>query len=408
MSSMATATDGESSSLQTDLNASQQADVEKVTGGVNGNDHTHNENEEVNEKDDAWNHSQGHVKILNAPPAFRGRTGGAFNRGGGRTGAGSNFGGWQFDQNWQNSNANASVTNSNSAKLELWVETKTKDGKAYYYHALTRETTWNKPEGANVKVMTQTEVEEINKKQQQLQQQQQQQNQVNMTSAQTNSGTNDDPTEDKSDTLQVAKATTESLTSQPPPSMMSQPPPNQQSLYQPPPTVGVPTGAATQQPSPTMHQPLPFFPPNMHPPNFAPPFGMSPPGYGGGFPGATQAANAPWGMPWNQHMHSIPVQEKPAKNLIIKPGVIDPAVIGWAAEWSEHRAPDGRPFYYHAGRGESVWEKPQALRDTEAARMASNGVWGVGCGYVSLYAFFPGDSIAGWSVALEGTKTANG
>ncbi|KAL9891027.1 uncharacterized protein ACN427_009759 isoform 2-T2 [Glossina fuscipes fuscipes] len=349
----------------------------------------------------------GHVKILNAPPAFRGRTGGAFNRGGGRTGAGSNFGGRQFDQNWQNSNANASVTNSNSAKLELWVETKTKDGKAYYYHALTRETTWNKPEGANVKVMTQTEVEEINKKQQQLQQQQQQQNQVNMTSAQTNSGTNDDPTEDKSDTLQVAKATTESLTSQPPPSMMSQPPPNQQSLSQPPPTVGVPTAAATQQPPPTMHQPPPFFPPNMHPPNFAPPFGMPPPGYGGGFPGATQAANAPWGMPWNQHMHSIPVQEKPAKNLIIKPGVIDPAVIGRAAEWSEHRAPDGRPFYYHAGRGESFWEKPQASRDTEAARMASNGVWGVGCGYVSLYAFFPGDSIAGWSVALEGTKTAN-
>lgn len=36
-----------------------------------------------------------------------------------------------------------------------------------------------------------------------------------------------------------------------------------------------------------------------------------------------------------------------------------------AAEWSEHRAPDGRPYYYHAVRGESVWEKPQALKDLE-------------------------------------------
>lgn len=51
---MATAADGESSLMQTDLNASQQADVEKVTGNVNGNEHTHNENEELNEKDDAW------------------------------------------------------------------------------------------------------------------------------------------------------------------------------------------------------------------------------------------------------------------------------------------------------------------------------------------------------------------
>lgn len=36
-----------------------------------------------------------------------------------------------------------------------------------------------------------------------------------------------------------------------------------------------------------------------------------------------------------------------------------------AAEWSEHRAPDGRPYYYHAIRGESVWEKPQPLKDLE-------------------------------------------
>lgn len=36
-----------------------------------------------------------------------------------------------------------------------------------------------------------------------------------------------------------------------------------------------------------------------------------------------------------------------------------------AAEWSEHRAPDGRPYYYHAMRAESVWEKPQPLKDLE-------------------------------------------
>lgn len=41
---------------------------------------------------------------------------------------------------------------------EVWVETKTPDGKSYYYNIRTRETTWTKPEGPNVKVMVQDQV----------------------------------------------------------------------------------------------------------------------------------------------------------------------------------------------------------------------------------------------------------
>lgn len=85
-------------------------------------------------------------------------------------------------------------------------------------------------------------------------------------------------------------------------------------------------------------------------------YGMPTSGYGG-YPGGA------WGMPWQQHQQ--PQVEQPAKNLIVKPGVIEPQVIARAAEWSEHRAPDGRAYYYHAGRGESVWVKPQAIRDLE-------------------------------------------
>lgn len=86
---------------------------------------------------------------------------------------------------------------------------------------------------------------------------------------------------------------------------------------------------------------------------------MPPPGYGG-FP------SGPWPMPWQQQTQQPPpLMDQPAKSLIVKPGVIEPQVIARAAEWSEHRAPDGRPYYYHAVRGESVWEKPQAIRDLE-------------------------------------------
>lgn len=42
---------------------------------------------------------------------------------------------------------------------EIWVETKTGEGKSYYYNARTRETTWTKPDGSNVKIISQDQVE---------------------------------------------------------------------------------------------------------------------------------------------------------------------------------------------------------------------------------------------------------
>ena len=45
---------------------------------------------------------------------------------------------------------------------EVWVETKTQDGKCYYYNIRSRETTWTKPEGPNVKVMVQDQVKTQN------------------------------------------------------------------------------------------------------------------------------------------------------------------------------------------------------------------------------------------------------
>ncbi|XP_017046622.1 transcription elongation regulator 1 isoform X1 [Drosophila ficusphila] len=225
---------------------------------------------------------------------------------------------------------------------EIWVETKAEDGRSYYYHAVTRETTWTRPEGPTVKIMTQAEVEEMAKRPAQ----------AAKTEAKPADTSNDVP------------AVSPHITSQPPPHLMSQPPPNAAAplLSQPPPNV-------RQQPPPM------FQPPGMQPPpGFGqPPFCMPPPAYG--FPGGAAPAGAPWGVglpPWQQQQQHMHGQDKPAKSLIIKPGVIDPAVIARAAEWSEHRAPDGRPYYFHAGRGESVWEKPQALRDMEAARMAAH------------------------------------
>lgn len=39
------------------------------------------------------------------------------------------------------------------------METKTAEGKSYFYNARTRETTWTKPDGLNIKVISQDQVE---------------------------------------------------------------------------------------------------------------------------------------------------------------------------------------------------------------------------------------------------------
>lgn len=74
--------------------------------------------------------------------------------------------------------------------------------------------------------------------------------------------------------------------------------------------------------------------------------------------------------PWNSQQPTQWQVSPPNKVMFDKK--IDPQILAKAAEWSEHRAPDGRSYYYRASRGESVWERPQSLKDLEDARMAAS------------------------------------
>lgn len=73
---------------------------------------------------------------------------------------------------------------------------------------------------------------------------------------------------------------------------------------------------------------------------------------------------APWGMPPGL-LPTLPAPIAPVDEAAIL-AKIDPDIIAKASEWTEHKAPDGRFYYYNAKKGESVWEKPQPLKDLES------------------------------------------
>nr|CAD7392516.1 unnamed protein product [Timema cristinae] len=161
-------------------------------------------------------------------------------------------------------------------------------------------------------------------------------------------------------------------TMQPPPGMMQGPPPGM------PPPFGGPPPSHFGGPPP-FGMPPPGF---QGPGNFGPGFGgMPPPGQGG-----------PWGMPPQgmggmgpppQHSSGISgpsMASGPGGPNSVQGQVppqaedtsqIDPEIVAKAAEWTEHKAPDGRSYFYNAKAGESVWEKPQAMKDLETAKLAA-------------------------------------
>ncbi|XP_058053276.1 transcription elongation regulator 1 [Anopheles bellator] len=223
------------------------------------------------------------------------------------------------------SNSRASVPGTalpvkplNPAVTELWVETKTGEGKSYYYHAISRETTWIRPEGPGVNVMTQAEVEALNKQQTQ------------------------------------------------------QPKPNDQkvALDGLPATANTPSPAAVAAATVALQHTVPRF--TGPPPTFVAgmaPFGMPPPNFPNFPPWNAPPVNN--GQTWSLGQNH-PLDATKQAMAEVKLTEIDPSIVAKATVWSEHAAPDGRTYYYNISKGESVWEKPQELSDLEKVKLA---VW---------------------------------
>ena len=46
--------------------------------------------------------------------------------------------------------------------------------------------------------------------------------------------------------------------------------------------------------------------------------------------------------------------------------------MGPTCKWSEHTSPEGKKYYYNSETQESVWEKPQELKDWEIEQIRIN------------------------------------
>ncbi|CAH0581261.1 unnamed protein product [Chrysodeixis includens] len=110
-----------------------------------------------------------------------------------------------------------------------------------------------------------------------------------------------------------------------------------------PPAVGMP-------PVPGMPPNMAGMPPPMGFPPMIPPFSMPPPG----FPAFKPSVHHP------QDMNAPAPDVAPMANQ--------------SSPWSEHKAPDGRTYYYNSVTKQSLWEKPDDLK-TAAEKLLSACVW---------------------------------
>ncbi|XP_012260939.2 transcription elongation regulator 1 isoform X2 [Athalia rosae] len=259
---------------------------------------------------------------------------------------------------------------------EVWVETKTGDGKSYYYNIRTRETTWTKPEGPNVKVMAQDQLEQL------VHGAAKQSGTSTTTTGTTQSQITDSRVSQSSEQPPGSTETPTQLSSSPSTSTTTAPASEStDTTAQPeisqtnvaPSTVSGLTANGTanmMQPPPNMlpmqhRMPTNQFGGPISAPFGAAPFGMPPPGFQAF--GSYGPPQANWGMP--QMPHGVMTPQAGVEDPAIL-AQIDQELVTSALVWTEHRAPDGRMYYYNTKAGESVWEKPQVLKDFESAKLA--------------------------------------
>uniref|UniRef100_A0A8C4DCM4 Transcription elongation regulator 1 n=1 Tax=Dicentrarchus labrax TaxID=13489 RepID=A0A8C4DCM4_DICLA len=224
---------------------------------------------------------------------------------------------------------------------EIWVENKTAEGKAYYYNARTRESSWSKPDG--VKIIQQSELNPLLVAGGSV---------TGVTAAASSSSVNTtastaSPTQAPSTTpsrtitstdLNSVATVTSAVAVSPVTVVTVSTVPSPVTAVQTVPLLPAALPHSVAQPTAA----IPAFPPVMVPPFRVPLPGMHIP-----LPGMLPGM----GPPLVSMMH-------PQLALSAAPSMAGSLQL---PEWSEYKTADGKTYYYNNRTLESTWEKPQAL-----------------------------------------------
>uniref|UniRef100_A0A7N9AQ30 Transcription elongation regulator 1 n=1 Tax=Mastacembelus armatus TaxID=205130 RepID=A0A7N9AQ30_9TELE len=236
---------------------------------------------------------------------------------------------------------------------EIWVENKTPEGKAYYYNARTRESSWSKPDG--VKIIQQSELNPLLV--------------AGAAAAGTGTSVGVTPAASSTSPTQAASTTptpdltpvatvTSTVAVSPVTVVTVSTVPSPVTAVQTVPLLPAALPHSVAQPSAA----IPAFPPVMVPPFRVPLPGMHIP-----LPGVAmmQIVGAPCvkaGM--------LPGMGPPLVSMMHPQLTLSAAPTSMAGslqlpEWSEYKTADGKMYYYNNRTLESTWEKPQALLEKE-------------------------------------------
>ncbi len=103
--------------------------------------------------------------------------------------------------------------------------------------------------------------------------------------------------------------------------------------------------------------------PGGYPPGGMPPYGMMPGMPPPGFMPSTPGMPPPFGVPMQPPPGMGAYAPYGAPGSFYPPTDVTPAG-GEKTPWTEHKAPDGRVYYYNSVTKQSLWEKPDDLKTT--------------------------------------------
>nr|XP_040036646.1 transcription elongation regulator 1 isoform X2 [Gasterosteus aculeatus aculeatus] len=264
---------------------------------------------------------------------------------------------------------------------EIWVENKTPEGKAYYYNARTRESSWSKPDG--VKIIQQSELNPL------------------LVAGSGGPGQSVGATSAASSSSSNTTASTTAASTQAPSTTPSRTLSSSPDSTTPSPSVSIAVSSSvgvspvtvvtvSTVPSPvTAVQTMPLLPAGLShnvgqptaglspfPPVMVPPFRVPLPGMHIPLPGVAmmQIVGAPCVKAGPGPNGMLPGMGPPLVSMM-HPQLLSaaPSMAGalHLPEWSEYKTADGKMYYYNNRTLESTWEKPLALveKEKEAERI---------------------------------------